>query len=677
MNRILGILTLVFLLWTANGRAQSRLVLSEMPDDTAKVGRLLYMADTTMNNNVAVLSYAEQARDLARKLGYKEGLAKALIKTGGSSNKLSDFSAASRDLLEALRLGEEMKDDQIIQKVYLNLGSTYAYSANYDKALEFFNKGLEVARATGDKRNEATFLNNIGNIHYYREFAGKQFTLSLDHYTQALSIYEQLSDTNGITMTLDNLGLVYSDQQNFPQALSVLQRSYDLAQRSGNEEAIMYCLYKFSRLYAYMKYYPMSVSYLDQAMLLAGKSGNKDMIMYGYRQYADIYAQVYDFSNAYKYQRKYSDIRDTLLSEENARNIAELQAKYEIEKKEKELALLRTEGELLKRESEISELEANRNLTIAWASGGGLFLVLMMALLLYSRYQIKNRANQRLEEQNAVIAQKNKDITDSINYAKRLQQSVIATDAFLSKHLPEYFVLYKPKDIVSGDFYWAHSPAENEVIIATADCTGHGVPGAFMSVLGASLLNDIIAERKVLHPNLALNLLRDNLVKMLNPQGSTGETRDGMDIVLCRFNFQKKILSYAAAHNVLWIARGNEMLECLADKFPVGKHHSVQKPFTLRNIQLQPGDVIYTFTDGYADQFGMPAEAWAKIGGASSAKATEAKGKKFKYKELQKLLLSIKDKPLAEQRTLLDQAFEKWKGPQEQVDDVLIMGIRV
>ena len=227
-----------------------------------------------------------------------------------------------------------------------------------------------------------------------------------------------------------------------------------------------------------------------------------------------------------------------------------------------------------------------------------------------------------------------------------------------------FFILYKPKDIVSGDFYYALSyksaESKKEIFyICAADCTGHGVPGAFMSMLGVSSLNEAILEKNISNPNEILNDIRSTIITSLNPEGSDEEAKDGMDCVLCAYDFEEKILHYAAANNPLWVIRNGELEEYKADKMPVGKYGDANKSFSHQNLNLQEGDVIYIFTDGYADQFGGP------------------KGKKFKYKQLEEKLMEVHQKPLFEQKNILAKVFDEWKGNMEQVDDVLVIGMRI
>lgn len=228
----------------------------------------------------------------------------------------------------------------------------------------------------------------------------------------------------------------------------------------------------------------------------------------------------------------------------------------------------------------------------------------------------------------------------------------------------KFFILYKPKDIVSGDFYYAisHKHPGSKVekfYLCTADCTGHGVPGAFMSMLNISYLNESIILKNISQPNEILNHIRSEIINSLNPEGSEEESKDGMDCILCSFDFTNNKLEYAAANNSFYIARNKELISCPADKMPVGKSPKEHEPFTLHSVDLQKGDIVYTLTDGLPDQFGGP------------------KGKKYKYKQLEELLLANAHLPMDAQKAALEKSFTDWKSGYEQVDDVLLIGIRI
>ena len=296
----------------------------------------------------------------------------------------------------------------------------------------------------------------------------------------------------------------------------------------------------------------------------------------------------------------------------------------------------------------------------------GLLSLLFTGLLIFlimKQFKTENIAfNNEINFQRLELEEKNKDIRDSMHYAKKIQRALMASDTLLKKNLKEYFLLYKPKDIVSGDFYWAEQVNSN-FLIAACDCTGHGVPGAFMSLLNITKLNETINEKKIIQPDLVLNQVREDIIKALNPEGTEEERKDGMDAVFCCFDFENLKMEFACANNPIWIIRQEQgksaLMEYKADKMPVGIHFGEKKKFTLNSITLKKDDVIYLFTDGYADQFGG------------------SKGKKFKYSQLKEVLLSIHKLPMEQQHEILNTKIEDWKGSLDQVDDMLIIGLKI
>lgn len=267
------------------------------------------------------------------------------------------------------------------------------------------------------------------------------------------------------------------------------------------------------------------------------------------------------------------------------------------------------------------------------------------------------KSKEIIEEKHEEVLLQKKEITDSINYARSIQRAFIPTEEQFNSYFKDSFVYFKPKDIVSGDFYWAYQK-DNLLFYATADCTGHGVPGGFMTMLGLSFLDDIIESKATTNPASALNLIRDKIVNTLKQSGNIGENKDGMDIAICCIDKTKNELTYSSANNSLYMIRDNELTIYKGDKQPCGFYHE-NKPFTAHTISLNPNDCIYTFTDGFADQFGGP------------------KGKKFRYKQFEEILLNNVNDSFSVQKNKLSSAFESWKGDLEQVDDILVIGIKI
>jgi serine phosphatase RsbU (regulator of sigma subunit) len=330
----------------------------------------------------------------------------------------------------------------------------------------------------------------------------------------------------------------------------------------------------------------------------------------------------------------------------------EVQTKYETEKKELQIASL-------SKDKELNDTKLKEQRTLIYSVSAGLVLLLSLCFFIFRGYREKKKANAELEEKNGMIEEKNKDITDSINYAKRIQRAILTSESYLKKHLPEHFVLNKPKDIVSGDFYWSYETPDKKMIVVVADCTGHGVPGAFMSLIGASKLNEIVIERKITNPDRILNQLREEVINAMNPEDADEISMDGMDVSICCFEPEQMKMQYAGANNPVYLVRAEDLIVLKPDKFPVGKYSGDIMPFTNNSISVSKGDVVYLFSDGYADQFGG------------------VDGKKFKYKHLQNLLKSLYSVSMEEQKKILDLTIEQWKGKMEQVDDILIIGIRL
>ena len=264
-----------------------------------------------------------------------------------------------------------------------------------------------------------------------------------------------------------------------------------------------------------------------------------------------------------------------------------------------------------------------------------------------------------VEKQKELVEEKHREITDSINYAERIQRSLLASKMILDENLKDYFVFFQPKDIVSGDFYWASNLSDGSFALVTADSTGHGVPGAIMSILNISCIEKAIESEKLTSPAEILNHTRTKIIQTLKKDGSKEGGKDGMDASLISFDFKNSILTYAAANNPIWIVRENKMLEFAADKMPIGKHDKDTISFTQHIINLQKNDVVYALTDGMPDQFGG------------------TNGKKFMYKQLKDLLIKISTFSMQEQHETLKLSLNNWKGDLEQIDDILIIGIRV
>lgn len=360
---------------------------------------------------------------------------------------------------------------------------------------------------------------------------------------------------------------------------------------------------------------------------------------------AEAYDAAGDFKQSTEIYKLHAHVFDSIKLGEANLAYQDLQVKYDSDKKDAEIASKET---ILK----LSESENSKKTVILIFSFIALFLTIVSIGFIYRSYKQSKRNAVELAEKNKVISEKNKEITDSINYAKNIQQSLLTSESVFAENSKDYFIFYQPKDIVSGDFYWAHKH-ETGFMVVCADCTGHGVPGAFMSLLGINYLNEIVTGKKILTPDLILNELRNKIIAGFN----ISNNKDGMDLSL--ISIENNVLRVAAANNPVWIIRNKQNLIIKPDKFPIGKHYGELKEFSSSLFTLQPNDLIIQFTDGLADQFGGP------------------EGKKFKYKNIEKLIIENSDRPLNEIHSELKNTLNSWKGNMEQIDDILLIGLRV
>jgi serine phosphatase RsbU (regulator of sigma subunit) len=384
-----------------------------------------------------------------------------------------------------------------------------------------------------------------------------------------------------------------------------------------------------------------------------------------------MHGEAGNYKEAFHYMRNYSGLTLHMYNIEAQRTREELETQMRL--KENRFELEKTQKENEKKDAEIRAGNAAlQNIRMQKALlFGGLGLVALFGLFMLNRYRVIRKQRQEIEKKNTeteyqkhLVEEKNKEILDSIHYAKRIQAAILPPARIVKEYLPESFILYKPKDIVAGDFYWMESPPKGEsegtVLFAAADCTGHGVPGAMVSVVCNNGLNRSVREHGLTDPGKILDKTRDIVIAEF--EKSDEDVKDGMDISLVALTHigtdSHLSLQWAGANNPLWIIRNGEVLETKADKQPIGKY-SDPKPFTTHTIDLQKGDAIYIFTDGFQDQFGGE------------------KGKKFKAANLKQLLLTLQHETMDRQRELLADAFENWRAGYEQIDDVCVIGVRL
>lgn len=623
------------------------------------------------------IEYYNDAIKIRETINDPEGLAIAYLNFGNTLSSIGKYQPALEQYQKALKTFELIKkQDGIaascfgIGNVYTNLSqSTLAIKdneANYNKALEYYSRSLEIYKSLGSKSKEGKTLQNIAIVYSNlatNEFVSKygenwedslikipsktitkSFEKSIEFYNKSLEIFKSTKDEVEISNVDINLGSTYSWTRDWNRANKYLYEGLELARKLNLPYGKVNALYSLGESNMSQKNMAQAEANFLECLKLAKELEIKDVVRYSYEKLSNLYEQTGDIQKALYYNKLFVKIKDEIFSEESQKAITEMQTKYETEKKDLALSL---------QDSKIKK----QRLTI-YAAAIGAFLILLVALLLLKMFKEKQKANQILEEKNELITEQKKEITDSIRYASRIQRAILPSDEILLQTLPEHFVLYLPRDIVSGDFFWL-SQQGGKIVIVAADCTGHGVPGAFMSMLGVSFLYEIVNKEGILQPAAILNYLRERVKSTLSQTGKKDEAKDGMDISLCVFDPNEMKLEWAGAYNPLYIIRKGELMEFKADKMPIAIHMNDHLSFTNNEIPVQKGDTFYISSDGYADQFGG------------------ADGRKFMSKKYKEMILQIWDKPMNEQKEIIHKAHLDWKGNHEQVDDILVFGVRV
>ncbi len=597
----------------------------------------------------------------------------------------------------ALLISQKTKFISGCGRAYNTIGSYYNGKGEYQLALANYIDGYKIYEKGNNRRAMSNLMNSIGNTY-----------LGIDNVTKALESYKQSykiaqSDSNTYMMGISSIGLgnIYLLKKDATQALSFFIRAKEVFQKSKNslyplsvthtligdalielnkfDEAFINFNKAVEQLKTLNNTYGIAATYKVIAEAYQKKGDLKNTLSYFLKSYeifierkayddlqsitlniSEVYKQQKDFEKALQYANKHMSFKDSVLNSEKNKQLLEVETKYETEKKEQQ-------NILLKKQNDLSNERIKQQKTISYVIIASLVLSILFGVFMFRVYSQKKKAHTliskqkeqveqkqfEIESQKQVIELKQKEIVDSINYAKRIQYALLANQELLKSQLSNHFILFKPKDIVSGDFYWA-TEHNNSFYIAVCDSTGHGVPGAFMSLLSIGYLSEAIKEKGIEEPNEVFDYVRMRLIESI----SNEEQKDGFDGILLRINKASNTLSYSAANNHPIKVTDNSIIHLDYDKMPVGKGEKLTN-FKLFPLEVKANDMLYLYTDGFADQFGGE------------------RGKKFKYKPLNDLLLSVSQKDLTIQKETLNTTFENWKGNLEQVDDVLIVGIKI
>jgi serine phosphatase RsbU (regulator of sigma subunit) len=517
---------------------------------------------------------------------------------------MGNFSDALEHAFRVMRIYQEMGNNAMGGITSYQIGSFYYDLKDYANAEYYFQQGYTLSLTSESTRTSAArSLVGLGDVSVAKGDYQKAFAF----FMQAKQIQEEVNDVAGLARTLNDLGTTHRSLGEFELALQYLKQSEAIRRTLSNKTGLITTLIELGELFLLQKEYKQALQLLDEAVELTRGQQTKAKRFRAFRLLSDVHKNLGNFESALQYYHDFYQLKEEVMGDEFGLKMKNLEKKAELERSE--------------REAEIYRLR-----------------------------------NVELKSAYDEVEKKNRDITSSINYAKRIQDAMLPHWELAKQHLAEAFVYFVPRDIVSGDFYW-FAEKDGKAIVAAVDCTGHGVPGAFMSMIGMNLLAQIVHLKGITAPAAILDQMHLGIQQAL--QQSQGENRDGMDMAVCTLDYQQQRLAFAGAKNPLVYVENGALQVIKGDKMPIGGAEAREgQRFTEHSIPMLPGNAYYLFSDGFEDQFGGP------------------QNKKFKQQRLRELLLSICHLPMQAQRQALQQAFEHWKGQERQIDDVLVLGFK-
>jgi tetratricopeptide (TPR) repeat protein len=615
------------------------------------------------------IEYHTKSLELRQEIKDTVGMARSYNNIASAYLDLPDYYKAIDFGFKAVKLYDAIKEkSDNLANALNNIGLGYQRVKEFVKALDYYQKALLLQKELGHQNEIAKLLDNIAGIYSLQgkdlkdnSLRRNKFSSALENYSKSLSILEESDDKYTLALVSNNIGNTYWELNDFPQALSYLNKSLELYKQLGSQSDIALALNSLAIHFQLQKKFTQSEKYAIRAFAIADSVHDAEQIKNASEILSGDYFDLKQFEKSLYYYKKYTAEKDTLTNVEGAKNLVQKESQMEFEKREQQLKFDQDKKDA------IALGEKRKQQIITWSVIVGLLLVVVFAGFIFRSLRVTRKQNHiielqktEVEQQKKKVEEHQKEIIDSITYAKRLQEAILPPNEYVKKYLPDSFILYTPKDIVAGDFYWMEV-RDNIIFIAAADCTGHGVPGAMVSLVCSNALNRTIKEFGLRDTGKILDKVTDLVIETF--EKSDTDVKDGMDISLLAINKITNEIHWSGANNPLWYIQEGKLIDITANKQPIGKYDN-RKPFTTHTINLSTLNpelptTFYLFTDGYADQFGGP------------------KGKKFKYKQLEGILLVLSDKSLAEQKELLGKTLSAWKGNLEQVDDVCIIGIKI
>ena len=618
-------------------------------------------------------------REKSEALGLKKIQSWAINNQGVSKVIKGDYVEGMKYYKETLQLREQLEDHRGVAITLNNIGIVYERIGDLNNALEYHKRSLEIKKKLQDERGAAMSYGNIGSIYSDKE----EYEKARENFQIALTKFIERSVFNQAATTLVNIANTFLNENHIDSCNYYLDSAEILFDRHDINSGLASYHNKRAKAFLFTNNVDKADFHAAKALSLARNS--KDV--HDEEGALSTLYKVYrgrDDKKAINYLEQKIKISDSLKNREITQQVIRQEIEYEYDKKAFEDSLKSLEKRrLFEAEVALKDEQIKRSNTLKVALFSGIAVLLIFGLIIYKRFRFSEQQNKVINKQKQLVEAKNLKISDSINYAKRLQNAILPSEAKIKNILPEYFIFFKPKDVVSGDFYFIEKVLDKGseyVYFAAVDCTGHGVPGAMVSIVGANGLKRCILELGLRKPGEILDKLSELVAENFDQGEET--IRDGMDMALCCIETKSngdKRLHYAGANNPLWVlnSKRNNIpksakkfkesggFEIKADKQAIGYTENI-KPFTNHTFEVEEGDTFYTFSDGYADQFG----------GAHLPSSREG-GKKYKSANFRRLLLKIQEEDMELQKERIQSEFYEWKGDLESVDDVCVIGVRL
>jgi serine phosphatase RsbU (regulator of sigma subunit) len=638
------------------------------------------LAESIEHYQEAILLYTRLGR-LEPQIRLQIALSKIFEQSGDKSNAL-DLA------LSALKNAEKLGKPTLLRHAYMRVGIAYSEIKENKKAEREVLNALAIDSLQRDSLQMAYSYNVLGTIAQ----AEKDYKKAFYFYMKSKEFYQNISDVKDLRIVLSSIGELLILQMNYNEALQYFTESYNIDEQFADIEGMAYNLAFIAEIYYKKRNYKRAIEYAEKSLGYALNTKSKQIVLKNYQLLSLFYEAQQDFKKALAYERKYSDLRNEIFEKNNAERLAEAQTLHQLDKKQKEV-------ELYEKNAELAKEQARNTRYLSYFMIVSALGAIFYGFLFYRRYREKEKANILLQEQKKQIEAKNHEleqlneainrqraeleqaneemritntaldvansqlniayqqVTSSIMYAKRIQDAMLPSIDKIKRVFPNSFILYQPRDIVSGDFYW-FSEVGDKIVLVVADCTGHGVPGALMSMLGDAFLNLIINQQGKTKPDEILTLLHQNIYTALHQ--ADRENQDGMDAAILTIDKKQRLLQFAGARLPLVYKRGTQFCEIKGDKMPIGGYRKQpSQTFQAHTIPIDAPLTLYLYSDGFQDQFGGEM------------------GRKFMSRRFKDLLREIHHKSMPKQEQMLNAAFQKWTGLKyKQIDDILVVGLK-